>query len=131
MTVIGTEYMFSIISEPAFPKCMELLFQKKIKEAYDECLSVLRNSSASEKEKHEALLCHIINSQERYSESDKILHRLCLSKPDDHRLLHNWAAVKRMLGQYDEALTMFAKEKAMIEAREPQSALSVAANEYE
>ena len=65
----------------------------------------------------------------RHKESDIILECLVRENPDDHRLLHNWGAVKRMLGQYQEALKIFEKEKTMIQ--EHGDALSIATNEYE
>lgn len=119
------------MSEPAFTKYMELLFQNKLEDAYEECIDAINRSSSTDKPKHEVHLCHILNSLGRYTESYEILRRLVLAGPDDHRILHNWGAVKRMMGQYKEALATFRKEQAMIDRGDPENALSIAANEYE
>lgn len=108
---------------------MDLLFQNKLPEAYAACINALETCTPCRQRIHEGLLCHILNSMGRYNESDVILERLVLESPDDHRLLHNWAAVKRMLGQYQNALEMFEKEKVMIEKSNDD--LSIAANTYE
>ncbi len=108
---------------------MDLLFQNKLPEAYEACMNALKTCKPSRERIHKGILCHILNSMGRHNESDVILERLVLESPDDHRLLHNWAAVKRMLGQYQNALEMFEKERSMIE--NSNDALSIATNAYE
>ena len=108
---------------------LDLLFQNRPTEAYEACIKAMENCDPKRVRIHQGILCHILNSMGRHKESDNILERLVHEDPNDHRLLHNWGAVKRMLGQYQEALKIFEQETNMIQ--DSGDALSTAANEYE
>lgn len=116
----------SFIEDTAY---LDLLFQNKTTEAYEACTKAIESCDPNRARIHQGLLCHILNSMGRHKESDNILERLVREDPDDHRLLHNWGAVKRMLGQHEEALKLFEREKIMIQ--DSGDALSIATNEYE
>lgn len=102
------------MSEDQSMHYLELLDQGQVDVAYTSCLEQIKASPDEEtRQMHQASLCHILNEMGRYDESDRILSELYDKSPDSY-LLHNWAAVKRMKGLYQEALDMFQVEREMI-----------------
>lgn len=108
---------------------MQFLFQDNASQAYEACLEKIKSCRPEERKTHKALLCHILNSLQRYEESDQILEAIYRETPEDFRILHNWAAVKRMRGDYQTALKMFEKESTMI--ADNSDPLCIATNAYE
>ncbi len=108
---------------------MEILFQGRPGEALERCDQAVESSTEESARVHRMNRCHILNSLGRHAESDHLLERLVTGDPKNHRLLHNWAAVKRMLGRHSVALEMFETERQMLSVGGDQ--LSIAANLYE